>query len=91
MIESTRYIALLDGKPGAYGIVIPDLPGCVAMGKTIDEALRNAAEAAKDWAEAVRSDGHPIPKPRPLEVLRNDPEVASELARGAVLMTVRLA
>jgi hypothetical protein len=24
----TRYVALLDGKPGAYGVVVPDLPGC---------------------------------------------------------------
>ena len=46
----SRYIALVDGKKGAYGVVVPDLPGCYAMGKTIDEALRNAASAAVAWA-----------------------------------------
>jgi hypothetical protein len=28
----TRYVALIDGKPGAYGITFPDLPGCTAVG-----------------------------------------------------------
>ena len=37
-----RYPALIDGEAGAYGVVFPDLPGCVAMGSTIDEALGNA-------------------------------------------------
>src|SRR5258705_8927480 len=37
MSETTRYVALIDGKPGAYGVIFPDLPGCTAMGKTIDK------------------------------------------------------
>ena len=40
-----RYIALVDGKAGAYGVVVPDLPGCTSAGSTTDEALRNAVEA----------------------------------------------
>jgi len=26
----TRYLAIVDGKPGAFGVIIPDLPGCAA-------------------------------------------------------------
>ncbi len=37
-----RYNGLMDGTKGNYGVVIPDLPGCTAMGRTIDEAIRNA-------------------------------------------------
>jgi predicted RNase H-like HicB family nuclease len=37
-----RYTVLVDGKAGAYGVVVPDLPGCHAMGKTIEAALDNA-------------------------------------------------
>jgi predicted RNase H-like HicB family nuclease len=85
-----RYGALVDGKRGAYGVVIPDLPGCTAMGKTIDEALANAANAASAWAEVARADGFSIPKPRAIEALRNDPEVAAEIAAGAALSIVPL-
>ena len=84
----TRYGAIVDGKRGAYGVVIPDLPGCAAMGKTLDEALANAASAAVAWAEVARADGITIPKPRTIEALRNDPTVAAEIAAGGALMIV---
>ena len=48
-----RYPALIDGEAGAYGVVFPDLPGCVAMGSTIDDALRNAQEALSDWMDSM--------------------------------------
>jgi predicted RNase H-like HicB family nuclease len=60
----TRYRAIVDGEPGAYGVVIPDLPGCTAMGGTVDEALADAASAAAAWAEVARADGAVIPKPQ---------------------------
>ena len=85
-----RYGAIVDGKRGAYGVIIPDLPGCTAMGKTIDEALANAASAATAWARVAKADGMPIPKARPLEVLRRDPEVVTEIAEGGTLVIVPL-
>src|ERR1700687_3868846 len=42
-----RYIALVDGNAGAYGVVVPDLPGCTSAGPTTDEALRTAVEAVR--------------------------------------------
>ena len=39
MGAAMRYFVMIDGKIGAYGVVFPDLPGCAAMGKTIDGAL----------------------------------------------------
>ncbi len=48
-----RYPALIDGEKGAYGIVFPDLPGCLAMGATIDEAIQDAQEALPQWIEAA--------------------------------------
>jgi predicted RNase H-like HicB family nuclease len=85
-----RYIALIDGKAGAYGVVFPDLPGCTAMGKTMDKALADAAEALHDWAEVTEEGGAKIPRPRALEVLRRDPEVKRALASGAGLAMVPL-
>ena len=86
----SRYIALVDGKAGAYGVVFPDLPGCAAMGKTMDEALANAVDALRDWVEVWEESGGKAPRPRALETLRRDPEVKRALASGAGLATVPL-
>jgi predicted RNase H-like HicB family nuclease len=85
-----RYIVLVDGKAGAYGVVFPDLPGCTAMGKTMDEALSNAASAMRDWVEVTEETGGSIPAPRALETLRKDAEVKEALAEGASMATVPL-
>ena len=85
-----RYIALVDGKTGAYGVVVPDLPGCTSAASTTDEALSNAVEAVRLWAEDAIDDGETLPRPRSAEVLRADPEIAAALAEGAVLVFVPL-
>lgn len=85
-----RYTVLIDGKAGAYGVVFPDLPGCTAMGKTVDAALANAAAALRDWVEVAEAGGDRIFPPRPLERLRRDPDVAAALAEGATLASVPL-
>ena len=86
----SRYFALIDGKAGAYGVVFPDLPGCTAMGKTMDEALANAADALRDWADVTEEGGGRVPRPSKLESLRRDTEVRSALAAGAGIATVAL-
>lgn len=86
----SRYIVLIDGKAGAYGVVFPDLPGCTAMGMTMDEALANAAEALRDWIEVAEEGGTKIPPPRGLETLRKDREVKAVLADGASFAAVPL-
>ena len=85
-----RYIALVDGNAGAYGVVVPDLPGCTSAGPTTDEALRNAVEAVRLWVEDAIDDGEALPPPRSVEALRADPEIAAALAAGAVLGMVPL-
>ncbi len=85
-----RYVAIVDGKPGAFGVVIPDLSACTSGGATVDEALRNAVEAVTLWVEYADADGEKIPKPRSAEKLRADPEVAAALARGGILAYVPL-
>lgn len=69
----TRYVALVDCEP-AYGVVIPDCPGCFSMGVTIDEALDNAAEALRDWVEAMEARGAAAPEPRPMQAVRAEAE-----------------
>ena len=86
----TRYVALVDGKPGAYGVTVPDLPGCTSAAATTDEALRRATEAVQLWAEDALADGETLPEARTAEALRADPEVAAALAEGAALAIVPL-
>ena len=58
-----RYPALLDGERGAYGVTFPDLPGIVAMGATVDEALLNGEEALRDYAIETERDGAALTPP----------------------------
>ena len=83
-------MALLDGKAGAYGLTVPDLPGCTSGGSTTDEALRNAVEAVRLWAEDATADGEALPQPRSVETLRSDPGIAEAIAEGAALAIVPL-
>jgi predicted RNase H-like HicB family nuclease len=85
-----RYAAIVDGKPGAFGVVVPDLPGCTSGGESVDAALRNAVEAVTLWVEDARADGEKIPAPRSAEKLRADAEVAAALAHGGILAYVPL-
>jgi predicted RNase H-like HicB family nuclease len=85
-----RYVALVDGKAGAYGVTIPDLPGCTSAGSTTDDALRSAVDAVRLWAEDAIADGEALPQPRSVETVRADPEIAEALAGGAALAIVPL-
>ena len=84
----TRYIALIDGGPGGYGVAFPDLPGCTAMADTLDRAMASAGAALGDWINTVESGGNPIPAARTAETLRHDPEVAEALSEGASLAAI---
>ena len=61
-----RYpIAIEPGdKRHAFGVVVPDLPGCFSAGDTLDQAIDNASEAIELWLETVIDDGGAIPAPR---------------------------
>ncbi|WP_047237743.1 type II toxin-antitoxin system HicB family antitoxin [Chromobacterium subtsugae] len=45
----------------AYGVTVPDLPGCFSAGDSIDEAIRNAREAIDFHLEGLDEDGAVIP------------------------------
>ena len=43
---------------------VPELPGCMAHGKTHDEALANTKEAVQLWIDTAGEFGDPIPEPK---------------------------
>lgn len=58
----------------AYGVVVPDLPGCFSAGDTLDEAMDNAREAIELWLETVIDDGGHIPEARSIAEHQANPE-----------------
>lgn len=56
-----RYLVVVEEGVGSFGAYVPDLPGCVAVGETRDEALALIREAIRFHIEGLRSDGHAVP------------------------------
>ena len=54
---------LPDEDGGGFLVTVPDLPGCVADGKTIEQAIAGAHDAFKAWAMAERRDKGDLPMP----------------------------
>ena len=85
-----RYIGILDGEAGAYGVSIPDAPGCVAMGETMDKAVQNAVAALAEWSSDVIAQGDMLNAPRSIDDLRGDAEVADLLKEGGSFVVLPL-
>lgn len=60
----------------AWGVVVPDLPGCFSAGDSAEDAFANAVEAIEAHCEILSDDGVDIPVPRPLVEWQSDPEFA---------------
>jgi predicted RNase H-like HicB family nuclease len=58
-----RYAIVIEKTEANYGGYVPDLPGCVATGATIEETERLLLEAIAMHLEGMREDGIPIPEP----------------------------
>ena len=62
-------------KSTAFGVVVPDLPGCFSAADSgIDEAIENARESIELWIETAIDSGQAIPKPSSIDALRKNPE-----------------
>jgi predicted RNase H-like HicB family nuclease len=48
----------------AFITEVPELPGCMADGKTYEEALKNAEIIIEEWIETAKATGRDIPKPK---------------------------
>jgi predicted RNase H-like HicB family nuclease len=58
-----RYAVVIERADSNYSAYVPDLPGCVATGSTIEEAEDEIREAIKFHIEGMKEDGLPIPTP----------------------------
>lgn len=48
---------------GGYLVEFPDLPGCMADGETVEEAIAESRDALTSWIETCKSEGDEIPQP----------------------------
>jgi predicted RNase H-like HicB family nuclease len=86
MTKTRQYVVRINRDPGSdWGASVPDLPGCVATGKTIDTALRRIERAIELHIRGLREDGLPVPRPRERVVRpRRRPKMVDFFATVAV-------
>lgn len=58
-----RYAIVIEKAEGNYSAYVPDLPGCIATGSTVDETEQALREAIEFHLEGLREDGLPLPEP----------------------------
>ncbi len=58
-----RYAIVLEKGTNNYSAYVPDLPGCVATGFTVEETEREIREAIGFHIDGLIEDGLPIPQP----------------------------
>jgi predicted RNase H-like HicB family nuclease len=58
-----RYAVVIEKSMRNYGAYAPDVPGCVAMGRTWDEVVDHLRDALIAHLEVLRDEGLPIPPP----------------------------
>ena len=59
-----RYLIIIEATATGYSAYSPDLPGCVATGRTREEVEREMHDALEFHVEGLRLAGEPIPEPR---------------------------
>ncbi|KPQ37147.1 MAG: type II toxin-antitoxin system HicB family antitoxin [Phormidium sp.] len=61
--QNLSYTIILEKTSSSYGAYVPDLPGCVAVGDSKEEALQLIQEAILFHLEGMQDDGQSIPEP----------------------------
>ncbi|MGH8563621.1 MAG: type II toxin-antitoxin system HicB family antitoxin [Gammaproteobacteria bacterium] len=58
-----RYAIVIEKAQDNYSAYVPDLPGCVATGATVDEVEAQIREAIEFHLDGLREDGAQVPQP----------------------------
>jgi predicted RNase H-like HicB family nuclease len=62
-MATMRYMVVVERGDTSWAAHVPDLPGCVAVGETREEAVRLIREAIEFHIEGLKQDGAPVPAP----------------------------
>lgn len=65
-MPTTRYEMIIywSDRDGRFLVEVPELPGCMADGRTYGEAVTNAEQIIGEWVETALMLGREIPEPR---------------------------
>ena len=70
-----KYAVVVHHEEGsAYGVSVPDLPGCYSAGDSFDEALENVIEAIELHLEGLAEEGMDIPRAEPVDAHLDKPD-----------------
>jgi predicted RNase H-like HicB family nuclease len=58
-----RYAIVIEKAENNFAAYVPDLPGCVATGETVEETEQHIREAIEFHIRGMREDGLPVPDP----------------------------
>ncbi len=64
MSNNYEIIIYWSDEDDAFVAEVPELPGCMADGKTYQEAVANVEVIVKEWVQTAKELGRPIPQPR---------------------------
>lgn len=56
-----KYAVVIEKAGDNYSAYVPDLPGCISTGRSVEEAEQNIREAIELHIEAIREDGRSVP------------------------------
>jgi len=59
-----EYAVIYEQGENNWGAIVPDLPGCVSIGDTLEEVQANVKEAIELYLEVLQERGEPIPQPK---------------------------
>ncbi len=72
-----EYVVIFEKGENSYGASVPDLPGCIAVAKTMAEVKELIAEAIEFHIEGLREDGEVVPQPSSSLPIQSEPDVSS--------------
>jgi predicted RNase H-like HicB family nuclease len=58
-----KYLVVIEKAGDNFSAYVPDLPGCVTTGKSIEDAEAGIREAMSLYLDTLREDGKPVPEP----------------------------
>lgn len=79
-------IELIPSEEGGYVVTMPELPGCISQGDTLDEAIEMIRDAQLGWLTVALEDGDNVPLPTPIGAYSSefDVRVPRDLRRPLV-------
>ena len=74
-MKSSKYqfqVVFIEQEEGGFTVEVPDLPGCISEGDTLEEAQKNIEEAIELYLETLAERKIPLPQREPSKIFRKE-------------------